>query len=515
MVFAAMLGCTKPNACEAAFGDGVPLWTNRYHGPGLGDNVPTALAVDPQGDVVVSGYSPGNGSGNDFATIKYSSSGTPLWTRRYNGPGNYDTYATAVAIDAVGNVFVTGSSLRSEDGALKYHYATLAYSSAGTPLWTNLYADSGNSLAMAAAVDLSGNVFVTGSASNSVGTFNYATVAYSNNGVPLWTNQYDGPSSRLDSAQVIAVDNAGNVFVTGLSVGLLPPGVEECATVAYSGAGVPLWTNRFKGADDFTDSRGTGIAVDNHGKVFVTGYTGFIGTNFYYDYATLAYSTDGQPLWTNMFDGPAGTDDRAQAVAVDSSGNVLVTGASTATNGYHDYATLSYSGAGQLLWESRFNGPGGRDGRPKAIAVDPHGNVFVTGQAVNSALNYGFYTLAYSRAGLPLWTNSYYGAKSPYYSYPSAIAADRDGNVFVTGYSRSEVNGLYYDYATLKYSSRQRPYLAIRPINNQIVLSWTNAGYLLQSGPALDGPFTNVSSASSPCTNSLMGSQQYFRLEAN
>jgi len=49
-------------------------------------------------------------------------------------------------------------------GGFKYFYATVAYSSVGEPLWTNLYADTGNSLALAIALDKSGNVFVTGEA---------------------------------------------------------------------------------------------------------------------------------------------------------------------------------------------------------------------------------------------------------------------------------------------------------------------------------------------------------------
>ena len=43
------------------------------------------MAVDASGNVVVTGYS---GDGPDYVTIKYSSAGVPLWTNRYNGPGN-------------------------------------------------------------------------------------------------------------------------------------------------------------------------------------------------------------------------------------------------------------------------------------------------------------------------------------------------------------------------------------------------------------------------------------------
>ena len=48
---------------------------------------------------------------HDYATIKYSSAGVPLWTNRYNGPANSDDYAYAVAVDGSDNVIVTGYSL--------------------------------------------------------------------------------------------------------------------------------------------------------------------------------------------------------------------------------------------------------------------------------------------------------------------------------------------------------------------------------------------------------------------
>ena len=93
------------------------------------------MTVDGNGNVFVTGVSHEYGSSYDYATIKYSGAGTPLWTNRYNGPGNGDDHPYSMAMDDSGNVFVTG---RSEGGSSGYDYATVAYTGAGVPLIQSL-----------------------------------------------------------------------------------------------------------------------------------------------------------------------------------------------------------------------------------------------------------------------------------------------------------------------------------------------------------------------------------------
>ncbi len=469
---------------------GLLLWTNRYHGPGIGDDSATGLALDGSGNVYVTGSSVGSSGHYDYATIKYSGAGVPLWTNRYTVPG--DSHATAVAVDGSGNLFVTGSSWSgrsydcvtiayssagaplwtnrynrlgetddqaravavdgsgnvfvtgSSSGSGVSGYATFAYSGAGVPLWTNRYTAPGNSVdfATAVAVDGSGNVFVTGKSSLSsnrdpFGSSDYATIKYSSAGVPLWINRYDGPGNDNDEATAVAVDASGNVFVTGRSVG---SGVGHAyATIKYSGAGMPLWTNRYSGLGD---SHATAVAVDGSGNLFVTGYSwsGNFSTSVFTDYVTIKYSGEGVPLWTNRYNGPANRDDVATAVAVDSSDNVFVTGDSSGGS-----ATIKYSGVGAPLWTNRY------PGFARGLAVDSSGNVFVTG---GSAGGYG--TVAYSNAGVPLWTNHYHGPGN-LNDYATAIAVDGSGNVVVTGNSSGTNGWPDTDYATIKYSSAGVP----------------------------------------------------------
>jgi hypothetical protein len=87
-----------------------------------------AIAVDDMGNIYVTGYSWGSGTNWDYATVKYDPNGIEQWVERYNGPGNGDDDATAIVLDNGGNIYVTGWS----DGSGTYHdYATIKYSPTG------------------------------------------------------------------------------------------------------------------------------------------------------------------------------------------------------------------------------------------------------------------------------------------------------------------------------------------------------------------------------------------------
>jgi hypothetical protein len=70
-----------------------------------------------------------NTSDLDYATIKYSSVGVPVWTNRYNGSGNFWDWSHSVAVDDLGNCYVTGQSVTSGG----YDYATIKYAVGSAP----------------------------------------------------------------------------------------------------------------------------------------------------------------------------------------------------------------------------------------------------------------------------------------------------------------------------------------------------------------------------------------------
>jgi outer membrane protein assembly factor BamB len=126
------------------------------------------------------------------------------------------------------------------------------------------------------------------------------------------------------------------------------------------------------------------VAVDGSGNVVVTGYSN--NTDFNQDYYTAKYAAaDGALLWEKRYNGPANNDDVGIAVAVDSTGNVVVTGYSFGTSSYYDYYTAKYAAtSGALLWEKRYNGSAAiyvdvRLATKHRLALGPHGMVAITG----------------------------------------------------------------------------------------------------------------------------------------
>jgi len=95
------------------------------------------------------------------------------------------------------------------------------------------------------------------------------------------------------------------------------------------------------------------------------------------------------PAWVQRY---GGSGNEACAVAVDGSNNVIVTGTSYSSESSDDYATIKYSSAGVPLWTNRYNGPGNDYDCANAVAVDGSNNVIVTGSLFGNGSGYGYAT---------------------------------------------------------------------------------------------------------------------------
>jgi hypothetical protein len=425
-------------------------WVRRYNGPGNGAEDAHAIAVDDSGNVYMTGTSYGSGDNSDYATIKYYPNGDTVWVRRYNGPINYDDIASAIAVDGYSNVYVTGGSAQNTSYPNIYDYATIKYYPDGDTAWVRRYNGPGNSNdnAYAIAVDGSGNVYVTGYSWGSGTNLDYATIKYQPDGDTAWVRRYNGPGNDFDAAFAIAVDGSGNVYVTGGSGGSGTYYDRDYATIKYNPNGDTAWVRRYNGPGNFYDEA-SAIAVDGSGNVYVTGGSAQnTSYPFINDYATIKYDSDGDTAWVRRYNGPGNADDKAYAIAVDGSGNVYVTGWSYGSGTDEDYATIKYDRDGDTVWMRRYNGSANHHDWATAIAVDGSGNVYVTGWSDGSGTYEDYATIKHYPNGDTAWVRRYNGPAN-YYDWASAIAVDDSNNVYVTGSSYG--SGTDYDYATIKY----------------------------------------------------------------
>ena len=309
----------------------------RYKVPPNGYNLTAKVEIDASGSVLVTGSSYNRNKGSyDYATVKYSAGGQQQWATRYNGPANSYDLAADLVVDAAGDVYVTGTTYTDTQS----DYATLKYDAAGQQRWEVLYNGPANGYDEAAKLVLAiadNRLVVTGTSDGGSSTgFDMATVGYNTQiGVERWVNRYNGPANGDDVVANLAVVNGSGVVVVGTSYSGSNADYITCVLVE----GDLQWQARYNDpANSYDEAKA--VAVDETGNVYVTGLSyNSDGTD---DYATVKYAVRGQVLWAARYDG-AGSYDEAAAITVDASNNVYVTGYSLGTDTGYDFATLKYS----------------------------------------------------------------------------------------------------------------------------------------------------------------------------
>lgn len=345
-------------------------WTQTWDDPWNGDDRFARVVTDNLGNVYVCG-SAGSIDGNDrsFVVVKYASDGSPLWDRTFNPTPVMDG-ATAIAVDPAYNVVVAGYT--NGQGTTAGDFAVIKYSPGGDSLWARLINSGAGDCANAVAVDDTGNVYVAGEL-GAYPLLSFAVVKYSSSGSELWRNVYQAGPAPISRATAIALDPTGGVCATGAGIGT----DWDILVIKYNPQGETLWTARYDGPAHGSDISYS-LAVSPSGYVHVAGQS--MPGNGNPDCLTLKLDPQGDTVWTRRYNGTDNGHDAANAVALDDAGNVYITGLSGGPGTQSDVITIKYRANGDWGWGARYNkSPTNGPEQGNAIALDDFGNTYVAG----------------------------------------------------------------------------------------------------------------------------------------
>lgn len=346
----------------------------------------------------------------------------------------------------VGGVLATSHS---------WSFTTEGQAWSGVPQRGTVATDS----ARAVAVDGSGNVYLAGSTLGGLdGNLNLGGEdlflgKYDATGVRQWTRQVGSAAS--DSANAVAVDGAGNIYLAGSTLGLLPgpgnssAGGEDLFLLKYDSAGVLLWSRQFGSVGSDV---ALGVAVDGGGNIYLAGSTlgtlpGVGNSNAGgEDLFLLKYDGSGLLQWTRQF-GSVGAD-RAFAVAVGSSGDIFLAGSTlgalpgNANLGGSDNFLVAYTADGSRQWIRQF-GSVAFDAA-QALATDGVGGIYlggVTSGSLDGNANAGGSDLLvakYDRSGTRLWSRQLGSVGS---DAVMGLGAEGQGGAYLTGSTSGGLDG--------------------------------------------------------------------------
>ncbi len=388
-------------------------WEGRYDGPFNGNQQSNAIALEQGGNVYVSGAVSDSLSGDNAFLLKYGSGGSQEWVRVSKEPAEGYSEGKTVNVVSGSRIYLCANSLGPYTG---YDILTISYDAAGTELWRNRYNTNTGAYdnPFSSTVDDSGNVILTGYSytGSTLLSSVMRTVKFGADGSVRWSAAYPDSASQVNEGEVVIHDAAGNIYVAGTLYSWSPfaSGPKGLVTIKYSPAGALLWAKVFTPPGGGGDDRAVAMSLDDSGNVIVAAtakWDSLAKFSTWTDFTVLKYSSAGVLRWTGRYDFN-GTQEGVTGMALDDSANVYVTGFSQGGNGQYDYATVKFDrSTGSLLWARRFDGLIGGEDYPRGIAIDNAGHVYVTGSSFDSAAIRSALTIKYDRAGEVLWVRRF------------------------------------------------------------------------------------------------------------
>ncbi|MBV6462576.1 MAG: hypothetical protein HJHJAOHD_02752 [Flavobacteriales bacterium] len=415
----------------------------------------SVVRTDASGNAHIAGATLNQNGNYDIYVAKYNASGVLLWDAVYAGAGGWHDAAADLQVDASGNVYVTGSVYTSSNDS--NDVITLKYNSSGSLQWSDVYngASSLNDGGTSLQLDASGNVYVSAFTQDANNGFDFLLLKYDNSGSLLLNQQFD-----LNNVHDVPV----SLIVT--STRLAIAGATQVDTVDWDYLYVAYHPVNGSYISHSTSTGGTAgfdkvhdLQTDASGNFYLTGTVFNASTG--YDILTVKLDDNLNVIWSANYNSTSTMNDVGNALAVDNSGNVLVTGFSETSTEGTNYVTIQYNSSGTQQWVKTFNGEGNAADTARAIAVDANNNVYITGSSFNGSTE-DFYTTKYKSNGTELWGiafNGIYNGSDRAFD----IALDSLGGVLVSGQSQTQTG---FEYATVRYEEYTNTYIPVLDSND-------------------------------------------------
>ncbi|MBN1690124.1 MAG: SBBP repeat-containing protein [Dehalococcoidia bacterium] len=385
--------------------------------------------------------------------------------------GNLGDSGNAIAVDAMGNIYVAGTSnaawgnpLRAYSGNGDAFVAKL--NTSGALIWLTFLGGSESDQGNGIILDRNGYVCVTGTSHDTWGSpvrqfpggiYQPFVARLSNNGALQWNTFLGGGS--WGKGRGVVTDAAGSIYVAGDSYSTWGSPVRahsgawnDAFTAKLDSSGSLFWITFLGGPGDDT---GLGITVNAAGNVYIVGNTDNLGapddswgtpirSYSHNDAFIAALSNNGALVWNTFLGGV--DNDFGKALAIDAGSNLYVCGTSDgswdvpfkAFSGNSDAFVARLTGSGNLAWHTFAGGNGYDNGY--GIAVND-GSIFITGASSETwgdserpfaGGDWDCFVAGISNGGALLW-NTFLGGAGADFGY--GVSVDPGNNVYIAGES--------------------------------------------------------------------------------
>ena len=413
-------------------------WVVAYDGPCSGADWPSDMVLDSEGNVIITASGDISTTSHDAITIKYDPDGNELWMATYDDPNDDFARSFAVAVDSDDNVYICGWGRQTTST----DYFTIAYDSDGEELWMATWDSPYHMFDWASdvAVDSNGQVYVVGTIYTDSQGEDIAILCYDSSGELLWTDIWsgeDGVSDFPGSLNVCDVDGT-RVFVVGYANYIDYPNTADGIALAYDDEGSLLWECCYDGGGAGVDGLNE-VVFDASGNAYVTGAT-CVDDEDREDLLLMAFDCSGDVLWTTTVDGGEGGMDSSYDLTIDGSGNLYACGFVNGVPpedpyGYYyqtDAVVFACDPDGNVLWTDTYD-PGDPDCFFRDVAVSDEGYLYVTGDTYAEEITDNVaLTRIYDADGNELWFDQFHLTDETA-DYGWRIAVNDEGDFYVFG----------------------------------------------------------------------------------